>query len=65
MANNTDLSDFPDTVTIPTKTYSDLLMIKFKTDMLLAIIDDLNIEFPDIAIDYYLDPIREIVNGME
>ena len=61
MANDTDLSNLPETLTVSTKTYSDLYMISLKAECLLDVIDGSGIEIPKLIRELWIDPIREII----
>lgn len=61
MANDTDLSNLPETLTVSTKNYSDLYLISLKAESLLDVMDASGVEIPDLIRELWIDPIREIL----
>ena len=61
MANDTDLSNLPETLTVSTKHYSDLYLISLKAESLLDVMDASGIEIPNQFRELWIDPIREIL----
>lgn len=60
MANDTDLSNLPETVTIDTKVYSDLYYIGLKAIGMLDLLKTLNVEIPEYVTENYANEIREV-----
>ena len=61
MANNTDLSNLPETLTIDTKVYSDLYYIMLNAEGLLGALEAAGIEIPDPINRLYAENIRETI----
>jgi hypothetical protein len=59
MANNTDLSNLPKTLTVETKVYSDLYMLSLRVESLLGFLDTGAVEIPDAMNKYFIEPLRE------
>lgn len=60
MANDTDLSNLPETLTIDTKVYSDLYYIGLKAIGMLDMLKTLNVEVPEYVTENYANEIREV-----
>ena len=61
MANNTDLSNLPETLTIGTKVYSDLYYIMLNAEGLLGALEAAGIEIPGLIDRMYAENIRETI----
>ena len=60
MANDTDLSNLPETLTIDTKVYSDLYYIGLKAIGMIEMLESANIEIPALIAEMYVKDIREV-----
>jgi hypothetical protein len=60
MANNTDFTNLPETLTIDTKVYSDLYYIGLKAIGMIEMLEAAKVEIPAFITKHYADEIREV-----
>lgn len=64
MANDTDFSNLPETLTVSAKRYASLYLISLQAESLLDVMDSAGVEVPDLIRELWIDPIREGIAGV-
>jgi hypothetical protein len=60
MANSTDFTNLPETLTVDTRDYSNLYYIGLKAIGMLEMLEREKVEIPAFITEHYADEIREV-----